>query len=121
MAAAGCQVPQQTGRPAKAGKQRVINAGPVSAYIPDGVYDRFRDQGFFVIRRGEKLSALSAICTHRKCKLEAEPDHSFYCPCHGSTFSPEGKVTEGPARRDLPVLATFTDENGQFFVRVPVL
>jgi len=119
MAAGGCQVPPDTGRPPNARKERVVNAGPVSAYASDGVYDRFRDQGFFVIRRGEKLFALSAICTHRKCKLDAQPDQSFYCPCHGSTFTPEGKVTEGPARRDLPVLSTLTGEDGQLLVEVP--
>ena len=91
MAAAGCQVPQQTGRPAKAGKQRVINAGPVHAYIPDGVYDRFRDQGFFVIRRGEKLSALSAICTHRKCKLEADRIIPSTVPVTGQPSPPRAR------------------------------
>ena len=99
-------------------KERVVNAGPVGDYATDGVYGRFRDEGFFVIRKGEKLIALSAICTHRKCKLITEPDHSFYCKCHGSTFNPSGHVTQGPARRDLPVLPTSVDEHGQLLVRV---
>jgi Rieske Fe-S protein len=99
-------------------KERVVNAGPVGNYAADGVYGRFRSQGFFIIRGGEKLFVLSAICTHRKCKLSVERDHSFYCPCHGSTFDPTGHVTEGPAQRDLPVLPTSVDENGQLLVRV---
>ena len=49
---------------------------------------------FFIVRKGASLFALSAICTHRHCKLEAEADKTFYCPCHGSTFDPEGKVTD---------------------------
>ncbi len=58
----------------------------------------YRDFGFFVIRRGDQLLALSAICTHRKCKLYAEPDSSFYCKCHGSTFDPCRPVCcKGPA------------------------
>lgn len=101
--------------------ERVVNAGPVGNYAADGVYDRFRDEGFFVVRNGERLFALSAICTHRKCKLIAEPNRSFYCKCHGSTFDPTGHVTEGPARRDLPVLPTSVDESGLLLVRVPVL
>jgi Rieske Fe-S protein len=102
-----------------ASQERTVNAGPAGNYSADGVYSHFRDQGFFIIRRGEKLSALSAICTHRKCKLSAEPDRSFYCKCHGSTFDPAGHVTEGPARLDLPSLPAFTNEQGQLIVTVP--
>jgi len=98
--------------------ERVVDAGPTSDYSSDGVYARFRDQGFFVIRRGKELIALSALCTHRNCKLSSEPDRSFYCKCHGSAFDPNGKVTEGPARRDLPILTTVTNEKGHLLVRV---
>ena len=119
----GCQsiVEQQNaGRgSAEAGpRERVVDAGPVSRYAADGVYDEFRDQGFFLIRKGDKLVALSSYCTHRKCKLTTDPDRSLYCPCHGSTFSPDGKVTEGPAKRSLPTLSSFTDGTGELFVRV---
>ena len=99
-------------------KERVVDAGPAGNYAADGVYAGFRDQGFFVIRNGEKLIALSAICTHRKCRLFAEPNRSFYCKCHGSTFDPAGKVTSGPAKRDLPILPVFVNEKGQLLVTV---
>ncbi|HTS17925.1 MAG TPA: Rieske 2Fe-2S domain-containing protein [Verrucomicrobiae bacterium] len=103
------------------GHERVVNAGPVSKYAADGLYDAFRDQGFFLVHKGDKLVALSSYCTHRKCKLEAESNRSFNCPCHGSTFDPGGKVTEGPAKRDLPTLPSFTNEAGELCVRVPNL
>lgn len=93
-----------------------IDAGLAAAFAAEGVYDRFARQGFFVIRRGNDLFALSAICTHRTCKLRAEPDHSFYCKCHGSTFDPAGHVTDGPATRDLPVLPTTVDAQGHLIV-----
>ncbi len=99
---------------------RVFNAGPVSQYLADGVYARYRDLGFFLVRRGARLFALSAICTHRKCKPDAEPDKSFYCPCHGSTFDADGKVTEGPAKKNLPVFEISTNENGELLVKIPV-
>jgi Rieske Fe-S protein len=98
---------------------RVVDAGPVSSYGPEGVYDRFRDQGFFVIRNGKRLLALSAFCTHRKCKLAAQSDRSFYCPCHGSTFDPNGKVTAGPAKRDLPLFPVVVNESGHLLVELP--
>jgi Rieske Fe-S protein len=99
--------------------EQLIDAGSLSNYSSDGLYEGFRDLGFFVIRQGDKLVALSSYCTHRKCKLRAERDHSFYCKCHGSTFDPGGKVTEGPATRDLPALATI-NEKGHLLVKVPV-
>ena len=113
--AAGCQSVNYVGTSA-ARAPRIINAGPASNYATDGVYSNFRDLGFFVIRQGDHLSALSAICTHRKCKLDAQRDHSFSCPCHGSTFDNAGHVTEGPAKRDLPTLPSYTNEQGQLMV-----
>jgi Rieske Fe-S protein len=97
----------------------VINAGAVGQYAADGLYDKFRDQGFFLVRKGQKLFAISSSCTHRRCKLTAETNHSISCTCHGSKFDPNGKVTSGPARRDLPVLPSFTNEAGELCVRVP--
>ena len=115
---AGCGSTENIGRPASA-EQRVVNAGPVSHYAADGVYAAFSHQGFFIVRRNGKLFALSAICTHKKCKLKSETDHSFYCPCHGSSFDPEGHAKVGPAKRDLPIFTTVVDEHGQFLVTVP--
>ena len=112
---AGCGSMNGTGV-VTSGRERVVNAGSVSNYSNDGVYATFRNQGFFIIRQDGKLFALSAICTHRHCKLNVERERSFYCPCHGSTFDPNGHVTEGPARRDLPVFATSVNESGQLLV-----
>jgi cytochrome b6-f complex iron-sulfur subunit len=86
--------------------------------MADGVYDRFQSEGFFIVRKDGKLFALSSNCTHRRSKLDAESDHTFYCPRHGSTFSATGKVTEGPATRDLPIFLTSTNENGDLIVKV---
>ena len=111
--ATGCQAVNDAG---DAGPERLVNAGPAGDFAADGVYTRFRDQGFFLVRRGGKLFALSAICTHRKCKLDVTADRSFACPCHGSTFDAAGHVTTGPARRDLPVLAVSANAQGQLLV-----
>ena len=99
--------------------QRVINAGLARKYAAGGVYDRFHDLGFFIIRKGDALLALSSFCTHRRCKLEVEPDRSFYCPCHGSTFNPQGRVLSGPAKRDLPILSAVVNDGGELIVTVP--
>jgi Rieske Fe-S protein len=119
LAAAAAAVSNPKSSCARNAAERLIDAGPLSNYASDGLYEEFRDLGFFVIREGEKLIALSSNCTHRKCKLIAERDHTFYCKCHGSTFDPGGKVTQGPATRDLPTLPTI-NEKGHLLVKVPV-
>ena len=101
---------------APASDEAVVRAGPVGDYASDGIYDHFRSQGFFIIRRGSALLAISSVCTHRRCPLAAERDRTFYCRCHGSVFDPEGKVLEGPARRDLPFFATAVSDDGQLLV-----
>ena len=102
-------------------RERLVNAGPVTNYAVDGQYTAFLDQGFFIIRKGPELFAISSECTHRQCKLKVGAHHSFYCPCHGSTFDSNGKVIEGPAKLDLPILPSFTNEIGQLVVTVPAL
>ncbi|MBV8416968.1 MAG: Rieske (2Fe-2S) protein [Verrucomicrobia bacterium] len=121
LAAAAVASPQAVhGRgPTDAHAQRVIDVGPITNYNADGLYDAYRDLGFFVVRKGEKLIALSSFCTHRRCKLATARDRSFYCNCHGSTFDPNGKVTAGPANRDLPKLPTVTDDRGHLLVKIP--
>ena len=49
------------------------------------------------------LHATSAVCTHMYCLVEwNDAEYSWDCPCHGSRFSPDGEVLEGPATQDLP-------------------
>jgi Rieske Fe-S protein len=98
-------------------KEVNLDAGPMSDYASDGVYDKHRKDGYFVVRQGERLFAISSMCTHRDCLVNAKPDHSFHCKCHGSDFDPNGKVTEGPATRNLPVLPTAVDEKKHLIVR----
>ena len=66
-----------------------------------------------VLRQGSKpvavardddgqLHAVSAVCPHMGCLLEwNDGEASWDCPCHGSRFSPDGDVLEGPATDDL--------------------
>jgi len=115
--AAGCAAPGGADFSA-AGREHVVNAGPAGQYLADGVYARYRDLGFFIVRRGASLFAISSICTHRNCKLNAQKDKTFLCPCHGSTFDADGKLTQGPARRNLPMYAISTDDRGDLLVKV---
>jgi cytochrome b6-f complex iron-sulfur subunit len=93
-----------------------IDAGPASDFAADGVYSQFRGQGFFVVRKGNNLFAVSSICTHRRCKVVAQPDDSFHCPCHGSNYDPNGKVTHGPAIYNLAALPTSVNSSGHLII-----
>lgn len=50
-----------------------------------------------------RLNVVSAECTHLKCIVSWNNDEkSWDCPCHGSRFTYQGKVINGPANSDLP-------------------
>jgi Rieske Fe-S protein len=95
-----------------------VDDGPLSDFKTDDVYDAFREQGFFVIRRDDRLFALSSICTHKGCKVRVADDLSFFCKCHKSTFDKDGHVTHGPARRDLPRLEVAEDGREHLLVNL---
>lgn len=48
------------------------------------------------------LHIVDTTCTHMGCELKwNNAEKSWDCPCHGSRFSHEGKVIEGPAFKSL--------------------
>ena len=52
------------------------------------------------------LHAVSAVCTHLGCDVAwNNAEQTWDCPCHGSRFSPEGRVINGPAVSDLSPIA----------------
>jgi Rieske Fe-S protein len=59
------------------------------------------EQGVAVARAAAgDLNVLSLTCTHLGCRVTATED-GFACPCHGSCFDREGRVTRGPAQLPL--------------------
>jgi glycine/D-amino acid oxidase-like deaminating enzyme/nitrite reductase/ring-hydroxylating ferredoxin subunit len=49
-----------------------------------------------------QLHIVSAVCTHMKCIVNwNNAEKTWDCPCHGSRFTNQGKVIEGPAKSDL--------------------
>lgn len=51
---------------------------------------------------GQTPVAVNPTCTHQGCLVDWQADQKqFVCPCHGSQYGPEGKVTQGPASQPL--------------------
>lgn len=49
-----------------------------------------------------QLHIVSAVCTHMKCIVNwNDAEKTWDCPCHGSRFTPDGNVIEGPAISNL--------------------
>lgn len=62
---------------------------------------------FLVARTGPAtFTALTSECTHQGCAVSGFEDNQFVCPCHGSRFTPQGTVAQGPATRPLTAFAT---------------
>jgi Rieske Fe-S protein len=52
--------------------------------------------------RAGALHSVSAVCTHLGCDVAwNHAEQTWDCPCHGSRFSPDGRVINGPAVSDL--------------------
>ncbi|OFX33466.1 MAG: hypothetical protein A2W90_02390 [Bacteroidetes bacterium GWF2_42_66] len=58
---------------------------------------------FIVIRTGNtSYVALSKICTHMGCTVEySQSANNLPCPCHGSKYTIDGSVINGPATAAL--------------------
>ncbi|MBV6478743.1 MAG: Cytochrome b6-f complex iron-sulfur subunit [Ignavibacteria bacterium] len=72
-----------------------------------------------VIRKSESnFLALSLKCTHKKCDVEYNGS-SFECPCHGSTYDGNGKVTNGPSTKNLKSYkTTFNSEENTLTINM---
>jgi cytochrome b6-f complex iron-sulfur subunit len=64
------------------------------------------DRGFY---------AIVGMCTHLGCAPRRD-SNAFVCPCHGSRFSRDGQVLNGPASRPLDRAFVGRAGNGQLFV-----
>jgi len=83
---------------------------------PEGV-EYIADKRIFVIRQGNLIKVVSAVCTHLGCSLQwAGERNRFECPCHGSSFDAAGRVTAGPAQTPLPWFAVSLAADGRLQV-----
>jgi len=71
----------------------------------------------FVVHARKGFYAMSSVCTHLGCLTVWKQDEGLIaCPCHGSTFRPDGKVMGGPAPRPLQWLKMWIGNDGDLMV-----
>lgn len=79
------------------GTEKIVPA----AEIPDGI--SFSDE-VIIHKRGNDISVFSARCSHLGCTINRFENDKLICPCHGSEYSADGKVSKGPSSRPLKKL-----------------
>lgn len=58
-------------------------------------------EGLYVRGPASAPIVLDLTCTHLRCRVAPVEGGGFSCPCHGSRYDAEGRVTSGPAPRAL--------------------
>ncbi len=83
----------------------------IQAFITSNVvYD------IWVIKHAaDKATVYSPLCPHLSCRYTFV-NNQFACPCHGSLFNEDGKVTGGPSPRPLDTLP-YKIEGGELYVQ----
>ncbi|GGM23431.1 (2Fe-2S)-binding protein [Paraliobacillus quinghaiensis] len=81
--------------------------------IPSDKIDELEKDDAVIVRENGKrigvyqdeqgnINRLDTTCPHMKCEVNWNKNEKTWdCPCHGSRFSKDGKVVEGPAKQAL--------------------
>lgn len=92
--------------------QLLTSAQPGNRVAVKGLTDP--SLAYLVITAGPHIAeyAISSICTHLGCTVAWKSEQNrFVCPCHGSQYDEQGRVVQGPARRNLSLLTVVVKQN----------
>ncbi len=94
----------------------IVNMGKPADYDVESVTMN-TNAGVYLVHTSEGFFALSEVCTHLGCLTAWNQELGIIkCPCHGSQFSRNGTVIEGPAPKPLPWLKTWVSDEGDLMV-----
>lgn len=94
----------------KSGDDLVVKLADNTALGKTGGSVKVNDEIMLIRKSETEFLAVKTICTHKGCDVELEGD-KFVCPCHGSEFTMDGKVTQGPAKTNLKTFETIFDSD----------
>jgi cytochrome b6-f complex iron-sulfur subunit len=96
------------------GHPSTVDLGPASDY-PAGSRIPTPEIPAIVINTEQGYKALSLVCPHLGCTANVTSD-GFACPCHGSQFTPDGSLRNGPASHPLTNLRVEVNADGHLIV-----
>lgn len=100
------------------GKDKIISISDYPALGSVGGYEEISKNVLVIRTSSSKFLAINTVCTHKKCDVDFDGT-SFECPCHGSTFTKAGKVTGGPATKNLRSYKTeFNADNNTLTIKM---
>ncbi|HMT12522.1 MAG TPA: ubiquinol-cytochrome c reductase iron-sulfur subunit [Ignavibacteria bacterium] len=100
-----------------AGDDTVVKLADNSALTKVGGSVKISDEMMLIRKSESTFITVRTICTHKGCDVELEGD-KFVCPCHGSEFTIDGTVTQGPATKNLKIFETIFDSgNGTVTIK----
>ncbi|MBI3694181.1 MAG: Rieske 2Fe-2S domain-containing protein [Acidobacteria bacterium] len=97
------------------GPMRVYKLGDPAQFAVGSVVKMDAEQ-LYLFRDERGFHAISSVCTHLGCIVAHSEREGFACPCHGSKFDTQGKVTGGPAPTGLAWLEVSLSPDGQLQV-----
>lgn len=82
----------------------LITAGRVEDF-PRGSVTKVSEGKLYISHVPEGLLALYWVCPHLGCTVPwREESRLFICPCHASTYEPNGQLIAGPAPRPMDIM-----------------
>jgi cytochrome b6-f complex iron-sulfur subunit len=95
-----------------------IDAGAVTDYAKDGVFDKLAStKKILIARENGKIFAMTAVCPHKGSIVKLSSNGQMLeCPKHHSQFKFDGEVTKGPARAALFRLGISQNADGHILV-----
>jgi len=96
------------------GPPKIFRVGSPEDY-KDGVKVTYENERVVVVKDKKGFASISLVCTHLGCTVRTS-EAGFECPCHGSQFDDEGRVTGGPAPRTLDWYRISLAPNGELEV-----
>lgn len=101
----------------RSGDDIVVKLSDNTALAKVGGNVKVNDELMLIRKSESDFMAVKTICTHKGCDVELD-GNKFVCPCHGSEYTLDGTVTQGPAKDNLKTFETiFDSENGTVTIK----